>query len=119
MNIARKPVVESPAGDSVQVEIGELVLHGFAPGDRHKIAAAVESELARLMSKAGVQGLGKNSLTLGRINGGAFRVTAGAKPQAAGAEIARAVFRGLRQSARASARAHGAQAGVAGRHRGV
>ena len=98
MNIARKPVDARPAGDSVQVEIGELVLHGFARGDRHKIAAAVESELARLMSKAGVRGL--NSLTLGRINGGAFRVTAGVRPQAAGTEIARAVFRGLRQSSR-------------------
>jgi len=89
---------------SVGVHIEELVLHGFAPGDRHRIAAAVESELARLMSEGGLPGLQGGPLTLDRINGGAFKVKAGAKPQTAGADIARAVFRSLRLHAMASAR---------------
>jgi hypothetical protein len=90
---------------SVKVHIDELVLHGFARGDRHRIAAAMETELARLMSEGGLPGLRGKSLTLGRINGGAFKVTAGAKPHATGTEIAQAVFRSLRTHAMASARA--------------
>ncbi len=99
------------ARGSVKIHIEELVLQGFAPGDRHRIAAAVEQELVRLMSEGGLPRLQGNPLTLGRIKGGAFKVTAGAKPQAAGTEIAQAVFRSLRQHARASARAPRARPG--------
>ncbi len=81
---------------SVGVHIEELVLHGFAPSDRHRIAAAVESELTRLMREGGLPGLRENPPALGRINAGAFKVKDGAKPQATGTEIARAVFRSLR-----------------------
>lgn len=34
----------------VEVEIEELVLHGFAPLDRHAVAEAVQRELARLVA---------------------------------------------------------------------
>jgi hypothetical protein len=101
---------------SVHVHIEELVLHGFAPGDRHRIATAVESELARLMNEEGVPKFRENPPALDRISGGAFSVKAGAKPQAAGTDIARAVFRSLRQSARASTRAQGVQPVRGGRH---
>lgn len=100
----------------VKVHIEELVLHGFAPGDRYRIASAVERELARLMGEGGLPGSPGNPLTLGRINGGAFKVTAGAKPQAAGTEIARAVFRSLRQHASASAGGPRTRLGIGGRH---
>jgi hypothetical protein len=101
---------------SVDVHIDELVLHGFAPGDRHRIAGAVEIELARLMSEGGQLAFPKNPPDLGRINAGAFRVEAGAKPQAVGTEIARAVFRSLRQHARASARAGRTRQSLGVRH---
>jgi hypothetical protein len=97
------------AADSIKVHIEELVLHGFAPGDRHRIAGAVETELARLMGEGGLQGLRSNSLSLGRINGGTFKVTVGAKPQAAGTEIARAVYRSVQRSTRAASRAQRAR----------
>jgi hypothetical protein len=109
VKLAPQPADQPQAGVSFKVHIDELVLHGFALTDRHKIARAVEVELVRLMSTGGLQGLGKHPLTLERIRGGAFKVTAGAKPQAAGTQIARAVFQGLRQSSRASARAHRAR----------
>jgi hypothetical protein len=92
------------------VHIGELVLHGFAPGDRHRIAGAVEHELARLMSAEDAPRWRVNPPALDRVEGGAFRIKPGARPEAAGAEIARAVFGSLRQHA-------GAQAGVAGTRR--
>lgn len=92
------------AGHTVDVHIEELVLHGFVPGDRRRIAGAVESELTRLMSEAGLPGFSENPPAIGRVNGGAFRVEAGSKPQATGTEIAQAVYRGLRQHARAVSR---------------
>ncbi len=91
-----------PSRDSIKIHIEELVLHGFAPGDRHQIAAAVENELSRLMTERGLQGIRTNAIAVGRINGGAFKVEAGAKAQVTGAEIARAVFRSVRQHTRAS-----------------
>jgi len=97
----------------VRVHIEELVLHGFASGDRRRIAAAVELELARLMGEGGRPGWRENPPALDRMAGGTIRVKAGAKPEAAGTDIARAVVRSLRQHARASAvaRAVGPRAG--------
>jgi hypothetical protein len=109
---APQPADERQAGNSVNIHIVELVLHGFAPGDRHRISAAVESELARLMGEGGLSGLRGQSLTLGQINAGAFQIKAGAKPQAAGTDIARAVFRSMQQGTRAAARAQRARPGA-------
>jgi hypothetical protein len=99
----------------VKVHIEELVLHGFAPGDRHRIASAVESELTRLMSEGGLPLWQQNPPPLERIAGGTFQVKAGAKPQTAGTEIARAVFRSLRQSSKAAASALRTRPGLGGR----
>ena len=89
----------------VKIHIEELVLHGFARNDRHQIAAAVQQELARLVMAARLAPFRENRRALERINAGAFKVKAGAKPQTAGTEIARAVFRSLRQYSRASVNA--------------
>jgi hypothetical protein len=86
----------------VDLHIEELVLHGFAARDRGRIAAAVESELARLLSAERMQSLLANPVDLGNLKVGVFEVKAGAKPQEAGTQIARAVFRGLKNGASAS-----------------
>jgi hypothetical protein len=88
----------------IQVHIDELVLHGFAARDRHKIAAALEHELARLMSGGSLLRLRQSPPAVGQVNGGAFKVKAGARPQVAGAQIARAVFQSLRRHAGTSSR---------------
>jgi hypothetical protein len=85
-------------GRSFHVRIDELVLHGFARADRHRIAHALELELTRLISDGPLQGFGKSASIFERVDGGAFQLKAGAKPEAAGTEIARAVFRSLRQA---------------------
>jgi len=87
------------------------VLQGFAPGDRHRIAHAVEQELARLMGEGGAPPWELGRPVIERINGGAFKVKTGAKPHTTGAEIARVVFQSLRQQARASARVTPARVG--------
>lgn len=83
----------------VDLHIEELVLHGFAARDRHRIAAAMEAELTRLLSAEGKQSSLANPAGLGRLNAGAFEVKAGAKPQEAGTQIARAVYRTLSHQA--------------------
>lgn len=103
--------------NSVKVHIDELVLHGFAASDRYRIAQAVERELTRLIDEGGPPGWRQNPPVLDRMVGGTFHVKAGAKPQAAGTEIAQAVFRSLQQHARASARPPLTRPGLGGRHR--
>lgn len=94
------PALANPqrAGDLVQVRIEELVLHGFAAGDRRRIAAAVEGELARLIGKGGQSAIAQNSPALERMDGGTFKVQGNARPQTSGTQIAQAVYRSLQRS---------------------
>jgi hypothetical protein len=85
----------------VELHIEELVLHGFAPGDRRRIAGEVERELARLIGEADFA-RARGGMSIERMNGPAFKVKAGAKPEAAGAQIAQSLYRSLRQGASAS-----------------
>ena len=50
----RRPQPQSARTPAVQLHIEELVLHGFAPADRYRIAAAVQLELTRLLAEHGV-----------------------------------------------------------------
>jgi hypothetical protein len=91
----------------VELHIEELVLRGFAARDRHRIAAAVQSELTRLLSAEGKQSALANPVGIAKLNGGAFEMKPGSKRQEAGTQIARAVFRSLSNHAGASAAATG------------
>jgi hypothetical protein len=102
--------------DAVKVHIDELVLHGLAPADRQRIAAAVERELAQLMAEGRAPQWRQNPPELDRISGGVFQVNAGAKPQTAGTEIARAIFRTLRRQSLVAAAGLRARPVVAGRN---
>lgn len=93
----------------LDLHIEELVLHGFAPQDRHAIADAVQLELSRMLSATARQDGAREFPA--RLDGGTFQVKAGARPQTTGREIARAVFRSLRPQAGAA----GASAGKGGR----
>jgi hypothetical protein len=99
----------------VELHIEELVLHGFAARDRHRIAEAVQLELSRLMGAEGQTNFLKVPFSAQRTNGGVFKVQADAKAQVAGTQIARAVYRTMRQRARAAAIASRIQAGKGGR----
>lgn len=80
---------------NIELHIEELVLHGFAPGDRYRIGEAVERELARLFAEQGVP----PSLSLGGemagLNAGSFQVKSGARTDAIGMQVAQAVYGGL------------------------
>jgi hypothetical protein len=82
---------------SIEVHIEELVLHGFPPGDRHRIGEALERELGRILTEQGVP----LSLTQGsevtRLDGGAFEMPTGSKTELIGAQVAQSVYGGLIQ----------------------
>lgn len=79
----------------IKLHIEELVLEGFAPADRHRIGAAVKSELARLFAEQGVPSNLHQSATVAQLDGGSFNVAPHAKSETVGAEVAQAVYRGM------------------------
>jgi hypothetical protein len=80
---------------AIELRIEELVLYGFSPADRLRIAAALEGELARLLAERGLpQGLADGA---GRdaIDAGSFVRGPLATPVSIGGEVAHAVYGGL------------------------
>lgn len=80
---------------NIELHIEELVLHGFAPGDRHAIARAVEAEVARLIRERGLPSVGGDDISVARLDGGSFQVEPSAGPAAIGGQIAQGVVGGL------------------------
>jgi hypothetical protein len=80
---------------SVELHIEELVLHGFAPGDRHRIADAVERELARLFAEQGVPDALQSGFESPRVDAGSFQMAPDSRAETVGAEVARAIYGGF------------------------
>jgi hypothetical protein len=80
---------------NVELHIAELVLHGFAPGDRYRIGETIERELARLFAEQGTSQLLRQRSEIERLDGGAFEVKPGIRAEAIGAQVAQTVYRGL------------------------
>ena len=84
---------------NIKLHIEELALHGFAPGDRHSIADAVERELSRLLTdqfaEPGSSSLLAANAETARLDAGAFQVDPRSKPNSIGTQIAQAVHGGL------------------------
>ena len=86
---ARGARLSTPA--AVELHIEELVLHGFASGDRYRIAEAVQSELTRLLAEQGASPA--SDVAVARLDGGVFEVSPGSKPEAVGRQVAQAIHR--------------------------
>lgn len=81
----------------IHLHIEELVLHGFPSADRHRIGEAVQRELTRLLTEEATPPALTRNAELDRLNAGTFQITASPRPEATGAQVAHAVFRGLKQ----------------------
>ena len=81
---------------NIELNIEELVLHGFSPGDRYRIGEAVEQELTKLLADRGVPQSLERNREVANMDGGAFEVAPGSRPQVVGAQVAKAVYGGLR-----------------------
>lgn len=82
---------------NIELHIEELILHGFAPGDRHQIGEAVERELARLFAEQGVPASLFQEMEIAHLGGGAFEVARGSRTEAIGAQVAQAMYGRLSQ----------------------
>ena len=82
---------------NIELNIEELVLHGFSAGDRYGISEAVERELTQLLADRGVPQSLERGREIANMDGGAFEVVQGSRPQVVGAQVAKAVYGGLRQ----------------------
>lgn len=81
---------------SVELHIDELVLHGFAPGDRYRIGDALERELTRLFSEQEPAAI-TNGGEIANLDGGTLRLAADSNPDEVGVLVARAVFGGFKR----------------------
>jgi hypothetical protein len=79
----------------VELNIDELVLDGFAPGDRHRLADAFHVELARLLGERGVPSSLHSRAGQLALDAGGFRLPPGARPEAAGVQAARVLYASL------------------------
>jgi len=74
----------------VEIYIDELILHGFQPGERYQVAAAVESELYRLFTENGVPASIRQGGNIPSLNAGSFQ-----RNNAPGMQIAGSVYNAL------------------------
>ena len=82
---------------TVKLHIEELVLHGFPPQDRQRIAQAVQQELTRLLSQGPVPSALTGGGAIPQLDGGEFHVRHGATPEQTGAQVARNLYGGLKR----------------------
>lgn len=81
----------------LELHIEELILHGFAASDRYRIGEAVERELSRLFAEEGVPASVSAGLDHPRLDAGAFHVAADSTPSSIGAQLAQALYGGLKR----------------------
>jgi hypothetical protein len=79
----------------LEMQIDELVLYGFAPGDRFRIGEAVERELARLIGERGAETLAGRWVNVAKLDSGSFHIARGGNAEGMGRQIALAVHGGL------------------------
>lgn len=79
----------------IELHIEELVLAGFPAAQRYAIGDALERELSRLIADRGLPSAMVPGGEIARLDAGDFAVAPGAHGNAIGAQVARAVYRGL------------------------
>lgn len=88
---------------NIDLHVEELILLGFAPGDRQRIAEAIQNELTRLLSGENVLPALEKDRELPRLDGESFVMRAGERPESIGARIGQAVYQGIAGSGRTGA----------------
>jgi hypothetical protein len=81
----------------VDVQIDELVLHGFPHGDRYRIGQALESELTRLIAKKGIPPAIRQEGERESLAGNAVDIPPGSRPDTVGTRVAREVYGRMRR----------------------
>lgn len=79
----------------IHVTIEELVLEGFHPADRHRIAAAIEARLAELLTAEGLHAARPGNVA--SLEGGHVELRPAARAEETGAAVAQSVFGALQK----------------------
>ena len=79
----------------IDLHIEELILRDVPYAQRHRIAEAVEHELARILSEQDLPSLIAQGGHIPQIDIGPINIAANAKPGAIGAQIAQSVYGSL------------------------
>jgi hypothetical protein len=74
------------------MHIEELVLRGFDPADRRRVAKAVREELARLLAEGGVPPPLAQGGEATWLDAGSFDAVPGSGADEIGAQVARAIY---------------------------
>lgn len=82
---------------SVEVQVEELILHGFASGDRQRIGESFETEMNRLFIDHGAPPSLIQGGEIAMLNDLEFNLAASTRPEAIGTHLARVIFRSLSQ----------------------
>lgn len=80
---------------SIDLEIDELVLNGFAAADRHAIGDAFQRELARLLAERGIPQAIAEARETAQLNIESFESATGSDAHAIGAELAKKIYGGF------------------------
>ncbi len=81
---------------NIELEIQELIMHGFKRGERHQIGAAVQRELTRLLSERALPPRLTTGGVTQKIDAGSFSATPNSA-DTVGTQLAGAVYRGIAQ----------------------
>lgn len=82
---------------SVDLHIEELVLHGFAPGDRYRIGDAIERELTRILTEQRLPPAMTQDAATPHVDGGAVEISARSDAETIGVQLAKAIYGGFDQ----------------------
>jgi hypothetical protein len=80
---------------AVDMQIEELVLHGFAPSDRYSIGEATKRELSRLLTEHGVPSSLTEKARMTQLDAGSFHLPPGSNADAIGVRVAHALYKGM------------------------
>jgi len=81
---------------NIEINIEELVLQGFDPGDRFVVGKALEQELTRLINEQDIPSGFSADREIPKVDAGTFRVSGDAKAGTIGIQTAKSVFNGLK-----------------------
>ncbi len=79
---------------NLNIEIGELVLHGFEGVDGTQVGASLRAELTRMLSRQGWPG-DVDAVMRADLAGGSFDIRAGSDAYAIGRDLARHIYQGM------------------------
>lgn len=79
----------------IELQIDELVLHGFESRDRILIAEAMNEELRRMFENQPLHPEWRQNFSRDRIDAGVFHTMPNSTPNAIGTAVARSVYAGL------------------------